>query len=130
MVYSLEGQRITQVCVEFAIVLQTVDGTELRIEAPFRVISADGLQLITISPENLHVEGGAVVGFLHQQIVLATIEDSGALAMEFAAGQRLECDPDPQFEAWTLATSAGERMVCLPGGGVARWPETSSPQLE
>jgi hypothetical protein len=26
-----------------------------------------------------------------------------------------------QYEAWNFAGSAGEKVVCLPGGGVATW---------
>lgn len=122
MEYSLEGQEISRICLDYAVTFETVDGTELRIESVFRLTSADGSRSVEIDPNNLSDTGETVVHLLHQQIVLATMAESGALALRCARGERIECEPDEQFEAWTLATAAGERMVCLPGGGIAHWP--------
>ena len=122
MEYSLEGQEISRICLDYAVTLVTVDGTELRIESRFRLTSADGSRLVEIDPNNLSDTGEPVVNLLHQMVVLATMAESGALALRFARGERIECEPDEQFEAWTLVTAAGERMVCLPGGGIAHWP--------
>ena len=122
MEYSLEGQEISRICLDYAVTVGTVDGTELRIESVFRLTSADGSRSVEIDPNNLSDTGESVVQLLHQQVVLATMAESGALALRCARGERIECEPDEQFEAWTLVTAAGERMVCLPGGGIAHWP--------
>lgn len=122
MDYSLEGQEISRICLDYAVTFETVDGTELRIESVFRLTSADGLRSVEIDPNNLSDTGEPVVQLLHQEVVLATMAESGVLALRWARGERIECEPDEQFEAWTLVTTAGERMVCLPGGGIAHWP--------
>jgi len=126
MEYSLEGQEVSRLCFDYAVVIETVDGTELRIETPFRLSSADSTHLDEVHPDRLDEMGSVVVGLLRQQIVRASIDESGALSLRFARGQRLECPPDPKFEAWTLVTASGEQMVCLPGGGVAHWSGSSS----
>ena len=127
MEHSLESQEISRLCFDYAVVLGTADGTELRIESQFQLSSSDGAQSVDVDPDRLDETRSIVVGLLRQQIMLASIEESGAISLRFANGQRLQCEPDAQFEAWTLVTAAGERMVCLPGGGVARWPGTGPP---
>ena len=127
MEYSLEGQEVSRLCFDYAVVLETADGTELRIESRFQLSSGDGAQSVDVDPDRLGETGTAVVGLLRQQVVLASIDESGAISLRFANGQRLKCEPDEQFEAWTLVTAAGERMVGLPGGGIAHWPGTSPP---
>ncbi|NMM17068.1 MAG: hypothetical protein HHJ14_07985 [Cellulomonas sp.] len=127
MEYSLEGQEVSRLCLDYAVVLQTVDGTELRIESPFRLSSHDGAQTEEVRPDCLDQAGSAVVGLLRQRIESAFIDESGALSLRFANGLRLDSEPDEHFEAWTLVTADGERMVCLPGGGVAHWPGGSRP---
>ncbi len=127
MAYTLEGQEVSRLCLDYGVVLETLDGTELRIESPFRLSSPDGTQSSEVRPDRLDETGSAVVGLLRQRIESASIGESGALSLRFANGSRLDCEPDEQFEAWTLVTAAGERMVCLPGGGVAHWPGGSRP---
>lgn len=127
MEYTLEGQEVSRLCLDYGVVLEMLDGTELRIESPFRLSSPDGTQSSEVRPDRLDETGSAVVGLLRQRIESASIGESGALSLRLANGSRLECEPDEQFEAWTLVTAAGERMVCLPGGGVAHWPGGSRP---
>ena len=121
MEYSLEGQEVSRVCLDYAVVLETVDRTELRLEAGFQISSGDAPPF-QVDPDRLVDTGSAVVGLLRQRIAMALIDESGVLTLHFANGQRLQSEPDEQFEAWTLTTAAGERMVCLPGGGIAHWP--------
>jgi hypothetical protein len=122
MEFALEGQEVGRVCLDYAVVLETVDGTELRLESRFQISSLD--DSAEVDPQRLDMTGGAAVALLHQQVALASIGESGVLSLQFADGHRLQCEPDEMFEAWTLTTAGGERMVCLPGGGVAHWPGT------
>ena len=104
-----------------------MDGTELRIESPFRLESSDDGSTTVVEPEHIDRSGSMVVGLLRQRIEEATIEESGELSIRFADGLRLVCGPDAEFEAWTLVSAAGERMVCLPGGGVVHWHGDAQP---
>lgn len=122
MEYSLEGQEVSRLCLDYAVVLETLDGAELRIESPFQLSSPDGAQSHEVCPDRLDQAGNAIVGLLRQRIEFAFISESGALSLRFAGGPQLDCEPHERFEAWTLVTAAGERMVCLPGGGIAHWP--------
>jgi hypothetical protein len=122
MDYSLDVEAVTRLCLDFAVVIQTQDGTEFRLEAPFRITSADGSRSQEISPENLAESGSPLVGLLHRDVSLVTITDSGTLTLNLADGERLDCPPDEQFEAWSVVTRNGERWVSLPGTGVAHFP--------
>jgi Family of unknown function (DUF6188) len=125
--FALEGQEVGRLCLDYAVVLETVDGAELRLESRFQISSLDDSQSAEVDPDRLGETGSVVVGLLRQRIALASLSESGVLSLRFTNGQRLQCEPDEQFEAWTLTTAAGERMVCLPGGGVAHWPGAPSP---
>ena len=126
MELALVGQEVGRLCLDYAVVIETVNATELRIESPFQFSSAGSAQLLEVHPDRLNETGSAVVGLLRQQIVDASVSNLGELYHRFAHGERLQCPPDAKFEAWTLVTASGERMVCLPGGGVAHWPSASS----
>jgi hypothetical protein len=121
MEYSLEDQVISRICFDYGVVLETDDGTELRIESRFLLSSPDGKQSAEVDPGRLDQTGSPVVELLRQRVVLASIDESGVLSLRFADGHSLDCEPDSRFEAWTLVTVGGERMVCMPGGGIAHW---------
>lgn len=118
---ALVGQVVSQLSLDHATSIQTVDGTELRIETPFQISTADPAQLVEVNPDHLSDTSSAVVRLLHQEIVDATIDETGALSLHLAQGARLACPPDPTFEAWTLVTATGDLVVCMPGGDVAHW---------
>lgn len=125
MEYSLEQQEVSRICLDFAVLLETVDGSALRLEAPFQLVSSDGTSTTVIEPDRLADTGSELVGLLRQRIELAAISESGSLTLQFGNGMRLLCEPDEEYEAWTLDTAAGERAVCLPGGDIAHWPKAS-----
>lgn len=121
MEYSLQGQEITRICLDYAVVLETADGTELRIESSFKLTSRDSTGGDEVRPDRLQESGSAVIQLLNTTISEASIRESGDLSLKFASGQYLQCPPDDRFEAWTLVTTTGERAVCMPGGGVSYW---------
>ena len=48
-------------------------------------------------------------------------EAVGSLVLHFDDGTLLTIEPDQEYEAWTAAGPSGEKLVCLPGGGLAIW---------
>lgn len=126
--YSLTGQEVSRLSLDYAVVLVMLDGTELRIETPFQFSSADLSQSTEVRPDRLDETAWFLVSLLRQQVASSSIAESGELSLRFARGQHLECPPDAEFEAWTLVTSSGERIVCIPGGGFAHW-DSSGPDL-
>jgi len=123
--HAIEGQEISRVCVDFAVALETADGVELRIETAFFVTASDGSPLLNASAGDLGKAASQVLGLVRQRVLVAAIQDSGRLELEFSNGGRLVCEPDDEFEAWTLAAPGGKRIVCLPGGGTVCWPRSS-----
>jgi hypothetical protein len=123
---SLQGHDVSRICFDYAVVIEAINGTEVRIETPFQLWAADSGHRDEVHPDRVAETGSAVVSLLRQKVVEASVGESGGLRLRFASGQRLECPPDEKFEAWTLVTASGERMVCRPGGGVAHWPGTST----
>lgn len=119
--YAIEGQEISRICVDFAVVLQTVDGVELRIETTLAVTASDDAPLLSARPDDLGEAGGHVLALLRQRVSAATVDDSGRLDLRFSGGGRVVCEPDEEFEAWLLTAPGGERIVCSPGGGIVRW---------
>jgi hypothetical protein len=126
MDYALEGQEIVRLCLDFSVVLQTVDGAELRIETEFLLASSSESGTRTIVPSRLGRSGSAVVDLLHRTVELVTTDEEGTLTLALSDGRRLECKPSGEFEAWSLVTAAGERWVCTPGGDIAHWAPGSS----
>ncbi len=123
---SLVGQEVSRLCFDFSILIETVNDTELRIEGPFQLSYGDSTQLVEVDPDRLGQTGAALLRLLRQQVEYAQVSESGELSLRFTNGERLQCPPDARFEAWTLVTASGGRMVCMPGGGVARWSDASS----
>jgi hypothetical protein len=124
MTPDLAGQEISQVCVDYGVLLRTADGGELRIESNFYVSNRASRSLI--NPQQLCESASMVVGLLRQRIMSAVIDAQGRLLLDLLNGARVECEPSSDFEAWTLTTPAGEQFVSLPGGQVARWSGQSS----
>ena len=119
--YAIEGQAIARICIDFAVLLQTAEGVELRIETAFAVASSDDSPLLSTRAEDLGGAGGHVLALLGQRVRTADIDESGRLELTFDGGGRLVCEPDEWYEAWSMTAPGGERIVCSPGGGTVRW---------
>lgn len=123
MKYSIQGQQVQRLCFDYAVSIETSDGAVLRIETPFQLSQSGEDPFQTVDPEHLEQSGSSLFSLINGEIGSASISDWGALSIRFAKGQLLLCEPNSQFEAWSIASPSGEQMVCLPGGGVAVWPE-------
>lgn len=116
----LDGQRVTKVCFDYAVTFHTESGFELRFETPFVICDTDGTRT-SIDPDVPSELASRVLELLQRLIDSADVEPSGALTISFVDGQELEVSPHPEFEAWTVIGPRGERVICLPGGGVSEW---------
>jgi hypothetical protein len=45
----------------------------------------------------------------------------GELEIRFTHGWVLAVEPDLDYEAWEMYSSRGERLIAVPGDGVAKW---------
>jgi Family of unknown function (DUF6188) len=67
-------------------------------------------------------ELSALVG--ESVITLRARKSDGQLDVEFTHGWLLTVSPDDQYEAWQMSSSSGERLIAVPGNGVAIWRAT------
>jgi hypothetical protein len=126
--HVIEGQQITRVCFENALVLMTHGGgAHIRVECPFYVSGVEGHARIEVDPARPWDHLEVLVRFLYQEIATTEIEESGELRVSFSGGQVLVCPPYDGFEAWTITLAAGDLFVCLPGGGLTHFPPRARP---
>lgn len=45
----------------------------------------------------------------------------GVLTLKCLDGSTLVAQPSPEYESWSLSTSDGGRLICMPDGGLAVW---------
>jgi len=50
-------------------------------------------------------------------------KSDGGLEIRFDDGELLRVEPDPDYEAWEMYSTRGERLIAVPGDGVAKWGE-------
>jgi hypothetical protein len=117
----LVGQEIARICFDFAVMLQLETGAELMLETDFDLTQANTEDRLHISPGDTSATAEALAPLVHQQIVSVGIEESGVLSVVFSEGTSLTCPPNDRFEAWSITTMTGERVVALQGGSVSRW---------
>jgi hypothetical protein len=56
---------------------------------------------------------------------IRALKDGGELILIMDGGIELTVFGDQQFESWELLSSAGDRLVAVPGNGVALWRRPS-----
>lgn len=116
---GLRDQSIEHEDFGYTFSLLTTGGYEISIEADFTLAMTH--QSLRFSPEPSNTDSEELAALVGQSIVSATAENSGRLAVEFANGDRLIVEPDPAYEAWTVAGPGGVEAVCMPGGELATW---------
>ena len=118
---AVTGGVLTTAESDYAIILKISNGWEIRIEGTFSLCPPVGESLVDLDPENpksvLPLRG--LIG--HTVTEATSSEDVGRLILHFDEGTELTLEPDQEYEAWTAAGPAGEKLVCLPGGGLAIW---------
>jgi hypothetical protein len=90
---------------------------DLRIEQHLRVRFP--CQVCEPDPENPSsvVPLFSVLGHV---VVEGLVETNGRIRLRLSGEVEIECGCDAQYEAWQLA-GPGSLLVCVPGGGLARW---------
>jgi len=119
---SIEGSSVERIILDYAISLVFSGGWELRVETSCYMSQSYGAEVMIDSSS---VTSGAAVDIfnvLHRKINIAEIdESSGELVVEFEAEMKLRIPPDGLYEARGLTARNGDRILALPGGGVASW---------
>lgn len=113
-VLPLAGHEVDQCQLDYAITLVLADRptehTELRIEAPFELLSPDG-QTIQLDPERT-MELTPALALLHQTVDHVFAYKDGRLELVSTAGLMIRVPVGKGFEAWQLAGPNRLRFVC------------------
>ena len=120
-VLPFEGFPVNRCIVDYAfsICLLPKDGeVVIRIGSKFMIID-NGNQsiLLPTNPDQL----GPAFAVLGKKVSSATVDPRGKLEISFSNSIQIIVDPDPSYEAWTLAGPRGLKLVSIPGGDVAIW---------
>jgi hypothetical protein len=122
MELGLQGQRVVHETAGYGITLLTDAGYEICIESDLSMRTPEGDFDYSIGASILHPE--EIHSLLHQTVTSSEADGSGALILSFDDGATLKVEPNDDYEAWTLAGPHGVKLVCMPGGELARWPDS------
>ncbi|MFI5866458.1 DUF6188 family protein [Streptomyces sp. NPDC051546] len=117
---ALQTHRVDRVSFDYALVLHTDQGAELRIETPGTVTEPDGTRT-TFDPERPGDSAPVLLRLLHATISGAERTDGGTLLVALDNGLELDVPPHDDYEAWELSFTDGRKVVCMPGGESATW---------
>lgn len=102
----------------------------------FLLEGSDG-EMVTLTIEttaNVAMEGGVARKFdpenpserrvlgdiISTEAGVLRVREDGTLTIQ-AGSTSVVVSPDPDFEAWSIDYEDGRKLVCLPGGDIARW---------
>jgi hypothetical protein len=116
------GAQLTAVRLEGVVDLFFGEDREyrLQIERDFTIRSTTGQTTVDYRPyEDPWVPRGMneLVSLYRSAVIAAQADERGALRISFSDSQRLEVEPDPQFEGWNFYSSDGH-LGQRAGGGL------------
>ena len=117
---NLDGQTIDAITLDFAVTIRTSGGAEFRIGTGMTIRGSEG-SMVWLQAEAVGPASVALVGLLHRTISSAEVDEDGTLRLTLDSEVQVEVHPGRKFEAWTFDGAAGEKLVALPGGGLAVW---------
>lgn len=117
---NLQGQVVTRICFDTALMVLTSGGYELRVETE-AVLQASSGDRVSFDPEFPGVVAPDLVRLARDVITGAEAGSVGDLVIEFESGSKLTVRPDGDYEAWGLVGPRGRRVTCMPGGEIAVW---------
>lgn len=115
----LVGQRLRQVHGTSALQLDVGEGWSVTIENEYTFAPTGGGLLATVDGQEpvivaaLEAGRGTVVN-------RADVDERGGLVLGLAGGL-LQVEPCERFESWNVVGPGGQRVVSMPGGGLAVW---------
>lgn len=81
-------------------------------------LSESRAEVSTATAQPLEVLVGKVVSDVRSR------KSDGELEIRFSDGVLLRVGPDPDYEAWEMYSTRGERLIAVPGDGIAKWGES------
>lgn len=88
-------------------------------------LTIGGMFSITQSTVDERASPTDAVAELLGRFVIAMRADKadGELEVRFSDGWILTVEPDADYEAWEMYSTHGERLIAVPGDGIAKWGE-------
>lgn len=117
---TLQTHRVDRVSFDYALVLHTDQGAELRVETPGTVTESDGTRT-AFDPEAPGDSARVLLRLLHATVSRAERTAGGTLLVTLDNGLGLDVPPHDDYEAWELSFTDGRKVVCMPGGELATW---------
>jgi hypothetical protein len=115
---DVDGQQILLLNIDYAVTLHLHGKekyeTSIRLASPFRFLPA-GSDPRRIDPEDAPTVA-PVLSLFGARTRTLTIGADSTLVLEFEDGARIECEPDPQYEAWEV-NAPRLKLIAMPRGG-------------
>lgn len=118
-VLPVAGQRVAQLCFDFAVTPRLGNDVTVRIEQPF-VIAADGAEWRMV-PDGEPDRLAPVLRLAGATIAEGLAFDDGHLELTFAEGTRVSVPSTEDYEPWEVVGPQGMRVVSVPGGELSVW---------
>ncbi len=111
---------VTQIRIDHGRTLLLGDGTEVRIEQPFR-LSRLGREPVWVPPGDVAYEAAEALPLLFQIVEVLRATQGGELVIDFQSGDGIVVPVNPHYEGWQVTRPDGELWVGLPGGGLGHF---------
>ena len=116
---NLAGQRIAEVSASVSLNIATDAGWLLTIENEYE-LDREGYPLLSTAAGQEAEIVRVLLDLVGTTILSINYTDQGDLELALP-GARLKVARSPDFEAWSLVGPEKERVVSMPGGGLAIW---------
>jgi hypothetical protein len=120
---TMEGEPINQLVIDWQVRLRAYDhpvDVEIVLTSPFRVVI--GGQKHVVRPGEMETMS-PLLAIYRKPVASVVAQKDGRLEVRFSNGDLLQAKPDEDDESWELAVGDGPRLVCLPGGELASYPD-------
>lgn len=117
---ALHDRLVTAVETGFVLRLRFDNGAELDVETTLELRS--GVDCESGEPGSLNTD--SLTDLSGRTVVMATIDDRGALTLSLTGDRSIVVKPDDAYEAWSIAGPGSYKLVCMPGGELAEWAGT------
>jgi len=120
---NLRGLTVVEIGISYQLSLLLDTEARVVLGCPFTLTQYgdDGRQDVSLDPERQNVT--AANGLFGAKVLSAVAFKTGSMRLVFDNGWHLNSRADPSFEAWEVLGPGGWRIISMPGGELAIWPE-------
>lgn len=119
IVGRLVGESLRRVRCAVSLVLDVGPGWLVTVENEYTFTMREGVQLDTTDGQEPVIVAALEAG-VATAVSRADVDDTGGLTLGVAGGL-LRVEACHRFESWNVVGPRGQRVVSMPGGGLAVW---------